>query len=520
MRAHHLLCLLVIPGLGPGGGVIRAQAVPRTDTPRAGALRLTFDPTIEGWEAEFVRGRRRPLGAPFTGDSASAWSPSVARLEQDVRAITGLAGYVASFGRHVLAIRAQRRTTAIGLEYGVTSRLSLGVTVPLVRVHVQEGFRARPPSSNLGPVPQLAADATRYSAFFGNLDAALASLGDSIAAGAYDCPTGPSCQRAQNLQAQGQELRDALYRAVYDTTAEYLPLVDSEAGQTIASIIAGMQRALADTFQVAQFSRDTFLLPVHPASGAAVDSLLADRLSALGLAPYGGSTRIRKRYFAGDAELTATYRLIAHRNLATAATLLMRLPTGHQDSPNDAFDVATGDHQTDIEVRLTQEATVARRLWLTLALRVGQQRPGTRARRVAPQDSWLVPAAALATLRWDPGDYAAVDFAPLLRLGRGGGGQFAAGVTAGYFTKGRDRYRFTSPADSVALATRLGAPRAASVLDAGTSERRLRLGAALTYVGPDVEGGLSFEQTVSGAGGSIPVATVFRIVLRTSRLPF
>jgi len=90
----------------------------------------------------------------------------------------------------------------------------------------------------------------------------------------------------------------------------------------------------------------------------------------------------------------------------------------------------------------------------------------------------------------------------------------------GYFTKGRDHYTFASAADSVDLATRLGAPRSASVLDAGTSERRLRLGAALSFVAPGMEGGLSFEQTVSGYGGSIPVTTVLRIVMRTSRWPF
>jgi hypothetical protein len=491
-----------------------AQTVPRTDTPRAGALRVTFDPRIETWLAR---------DAPFTGDSASAWFPSVTRLERDVRAVTGLSGYGATLGRTVLAIRAQRRVTPIGLEYGVTSRLSLGVTVPLVRVEVREGFRVSPPGSNLGLLPRLAADSVRYGAFFGHLDAALASLGDSIAAGAYGCPGGPSCLRAQALQAQGQELRDALYRAVYgtaDTLAQYLPLEDSEAGRSIAAIIAGLERALTDTFRVVQFSRDTFLFPLSPASGAVLDSVLTARMSALELAPYGTSTARRLRYFPGDAEVTAKYRFVVQRNWAAAATLLIRLPTGHQDSPNDAFDVATGDHQTDVELRVTQEATLARRIWLNLALRAGQQRPGLRERRVAPQDSWLVPRAALAKLDWDPGDYLAVDFAPLLRLAQ----HLAVGATAGYFTKARDHYRFTSSADSVALATALGAPRAASVLDAGTSERRVRLGAALTYLGPDVEGGLSIEQTVSAAGGkgggAMPVATVFRIVLRTSRLPF
>ena len=109
-----------------------------------------------------------------------------------------------------------------------------------------------------------------------------------------------------------------------------------------------------------------------------------------------------------------------------------------------------------------------------------------------------------------------VDVAPLVRLAP----EFAVGFTAGYWTKQRDRYAFQSPQDSVALATRLGAPIAASVLDEGTSQRRLRLGFAMTYHGATVEGGFSIEQTVSGVGGFVPAATVYRLVLRTSRKLF
>jgi len=57
------------------------------------------------------------------------------------------------------------------------------------------------------------------------------------------------------------------------------------------------------------------------------------------------------------------------------------------------------------------------------------------------------------------------------------------------------------------------------VLDAGTSQRWLRLGFAVTYHAPGVEGGFSIEQTVSGAG-VVPAATVYRIVFRTSKKLF
>jgi hypothetical protein len=197
--------------------------------------------------------------------------------------------------------------------------------------------------------------------------------------------------------------------------------------------------------------------------------------------------------------------------------VLLRLPTGHQDSPHNLVDLSSGDHQTDLEGSLGQELLVANRLWLNLAVRAGQQRPGTRERRVAPADVFLVSKAAWSRLTWDPGDYIGVDFAPMLRLTP----RFAAGMTVGYWRKSQDRYRFATPQDSLDLAGRLGGPVSAAILDAQTAERRLRLGGAITYVGPRDEAGVSVEQTVSGAaGGTVPAATVFRIVMRTSRRLF
>ena len=352
-----LLLALVLPGLAPG--VSRAQAVPRSDTPRGGTLRVTFDPTVNVWDNVFTPTGRRSIAA---------------RLPATV------------------FVHAERRVTPLTLEFGVTNRIALSVRVPLVRTMIRAGYTP-------------------------------------------------------------------------DSTAD--------------------------------------------SANAALDSLLAD--STYAFAPIG-NTRRGHRFFAGDAEVQAKVRLWK----GSAVVGLVRVPTGHLDSPQDLFDLSSGDHQTDVELGVIQEVTVLRRLWLNLSVRGTQQRPGMQSRRVAPQDSLLVPIAALSNLRWDPGDALSVDVAPMYRFNQ----HFAVGVTLGYFSKKRDRYTFASPADSVALATRLGSPRSASVLDAGTSERRVRIGAAVTYVGPGVEGGFSFEQTVSGYGGVIPVTTVLRIVMRTSRWPF
>jgi len=347
----------------------RAQAVPRTDTPRAGTLRFTFEPIISTWEREFTaNGREQRIGA--------------------------------SLPTNVL-VREERRVTAFALDFGITNRIAVGVNVPLVRVNTHATY----------PLDSLGAQAP-------------------------------------------------------DSAAQ------------------------------------------------ALDSLLQDTTYAFD--PIANTSR-RLRYFAGDVEVQAKYRMLETHSFALSGALVLRLPTGHQDSPNNVFDLSTGDHQTDIELQAAQEVTLLDRLWLNASIRVARQQPGTRERRVGPQTTLLLPYAALARLNWDPGDYAALDVAPMYRFTR----SFALGVTAGYWTKQRDHYSYRSAQDSTDVSTNLGAPAPpASVLDPGTSERWLRLGAALTYMGSGMEGSLSFEQTVSGSGAHVPAASVFRIVMRTSRWPF
>ena len=511
--ALFAIALAAVPGLAPGVG---AQAVERTDTPKRGTVRLTFDPQTMDWDAAFTPQGRRPLGWALTGDTVGAAAgPTLARLEQDVRTASGLSGFVASLGKGLLAVHAERRVTPIGLEVGITDRLSVGAMVPLVRVQTRARLRLDPTGANLGANPRwtTAGADTSYAAFFMQFDTALAHLDDSLAVW---CPSNPQCAPATALSTRGHAVRLALGHSVYGVGGEpatFLPVDTSDGGQAIDSTLLRLQTDLA-ALGAGGFTHG-FLLPTGPLDADGLQFLLGDTLAGFGIAPFQ-DTRKRLRYFPGDAELSAKYRLVVRGPYAAAVALVVRLPTGHLDSPHDLLDASTGDHQTDVEARVTQELTVAGRLWLNLSLRAAQQRPGERERRIAPADAFLVPYGSTARLKWDPGDYLQVDFAPMLRLGR----FFAAGVTAGYYTRTRDRYSFLSPQDSAAVAARLGGPVTTTVLEAGTAERLLRIGWAMSYLGPVFEGGASIEQTVSGVGSAVAAATVFRIVMRVSRRIF
>jgi hypothetical protein len=511
MRTLRIALLLVSPAL-TGGAMLAGQAVERTDTPERGVLRVTFDPRIMTWNDQFTDAGRMRLGAPLTGDTVGGrYIPVVARLEQNVRVASGLANFVASLGAGLLSVRQERRTYPTTAELGLTSRLSVSLMVPIVRIATRASLSLSSRGANLGVNPlvlnALGARGTD-STFFAQFDMALAQL-DQQAAG---CAAPPSPCAARDSSARWHGVRDVLRGSVYgvgETGSPFLPLDTSIAGKAIDSTIARIQQGLSVTFGIAGFDT-TVALASDTLTGAVFEQiLLSPDPSGFG---YATVPFIRNfRYRLGDVEVAAKYRLLSGAHYAAAVQALVRLPTGAKDSANDLLIQSVGDHQLDLEGRLMQEVS-AGPLWLNVAVRAGIQRPGTRIRRVAPWDAFLVPAAATADLRWDPGDYVGVDVAPLVRLAP----EFAAGFTAGYFSKARDRYAFQSPQDSVALAARLGVPTAASVLDEGTAQRWLRLGFAVTYHAPSVEGGFSIEQTVSGAG-LVPGATVYRLVLRTTR---
>ena len=526
-RACTILCMRAIPFLLLAGSALTtraplaAQAVERTDTPKGGVLRVTFDPRILTWDRQFTDAGLESLGAPLTGDTIGGQHiPLLARLQQDVRTASGLPDFVATLGKGMLVAYQEKRITPLTAELGVTDRFSLAVTVPLVRVASRTALKLSQASANLGPNPLAITGGSdqQYAQFFGQFNTALTQLGDSVSA---MCPARPECTGAQALLARGTQVRDALQRTIYGVggvQSPFVPLASSNAGRGIDTTVAQIQRQLDTAYHVSGFT-DALLLAADTLGTAATFQDFIQGTAGDNGALFGwGYNALRNawRYGLGDIEIAAKYRLIVTPSYAAALGARVRLPTGTRDTTLELFDASTADHVLGVEGRVIQELTIAHRVWLNLALRAGRERPGTRARRVSPPDAFLIPYQATTELNWAPGDYAAADVAPLYRFTP----QFAAGVTFGYWTKRADRYSYRTADDSLAIATVLGAATPASVLDQGTSQRWVRLGVALTYVGPAVEGGFTVERTVSGAGGQVAAATVYRLVLRVSRRLF
>src|SRR5438105_5432654 len=234
------LSLFTIPALARGVS-LAAQTGERADVAGHGKLRVTFDPRIVGWDAQFVNGARLPLGLPLTGDTVGATAiPVVARLEQDVRVASGVPGFVANLGQSLLGVRQERRTTPFTAELGLSDRLSLSVSVPIVRVATRAHLQISSKGATLGlnPLFAVANSGAQYGAFFTQFDTTLARLDANIAGGGYGCPPSRQCA-AQAFLDSARTVRAALYEVVQgvgQTGAPFGPLECLYDGRSIAQV--------------------------------------------------------------------------------------------------------------------------------------------------------------------------------------------------------------------------------------------------------------------------------------------
>ena len=516
--------LVLIAALASAIG-LRAQTIERTDAPKAGNIRLTFDPRILTWDQTFSDTGLVPLGAPLQGDTiGSAHIPVVANTQRNMRTASGLPTAVASIGQGLFfTVFREQRITPVTAELGLTDRLSLSLSVPLVRAATRTALHLGSTGANLGlnPLATGGSAPQQYTTFFAQFGGALTQLGDSLSAGGhYGCPGSPACAQAQQLLAHGQVVFAALHNIVYGVGAPgspgspFVPLASSGVGAGINSTISGLQDSLSTSYHVAGFT-SSFLLSTDTLADSVgtgnFEQLLQDSTYGFGYQPF----RDTFRYGLGNIELEAKYRVIERPAYRLALAGLVRLPTASRDTTTEVVDAPIDELGGGFEGRLLQEVSVGR-FWLNIAVRGGTQRLGTRSRRLAPFGALLVPAQATTTFEWTGGNYAGIDVAPLYRLAPA----ISAGLTLGYWTKAADHYAYRSAADSTGFATRLGTPLPASFLDVGTSERWVRLGIAVSYIGPVVEGDFTVEKTLSGAGGLVPDATVYRLVFRVTQKLF
>lgn len=136
-RASHLLPALLAlagaPTLSAGAQSELSHLEDAAPVPR-GMLRLRLANVWTTWDQRFSAGGPVPLGSDLSADPlGSAQFPRLTPIEQSIQALAADPTMRLSLGRLVTRSDARVVTTPIVFELGLTPRLSVGVTVPVVQ---------------------------------------------------------------------------------------------------------------------------------------------------------------------------------------------------------------------------------------------------------------------------------------------------------------------------------------------------------------------------------------------------
>ena len=490
-----------------------------------GTLRIGFEPKyISASERFDTTGTPQPLGTDFSDDSAGVrLIPTLFNPQNAIWSITGDSSIGINAGAFRTGIVADVRRLPFNFSVGLSDRITLTASVPLVTTRSQVLLEVDSTNADLGwnQAASQAANPTavaQIQALLGELEAAAMFVEGQIAASGYDCPSGPTCNQARAAVISARQMQadvtllsgvDALNGAG-ELLPPYSPMGSSTTGQAVTSAIATLVAELAALGAPAVTS--TMPLPGSPVLVEDVDAMLTD--STFGYSATAlGLTKYSNRF--GDLEVGMRYGVAQNEKLRAVLIGNVRLPTGQRDLPENYTDIGSGDKQTDVEVRLESVWMPGTYLALAVDASYTMQLGDQLERRVMRHDRPYATLATQTTVQRNLGDMFRVGIYPSLRLSRG----FTAYASASYFYKLADKFTLITPLD---VPPSLGGPVSAADLAANTTYQSLFFGAGLYYRMDraqhepklPIEAGLDYRTAFAGTGGLTPKTTTVNFFLR------
>ena len=387
-------------------------------------------------------GSLEPLAIDFNVTNlGAAQLPGLSASEQGIRGASGLSNFVLSLGTPAISSEISSTTVPISLELGVTRRVMIGVMVPYVRTrnHVRADFNPTRTEGNAGINPALVAGVARTTntAFRNQVTAAAAALRQALDAcsanpGAANCPALEANRaEAEALIVESRTFRDQV-ESIYgsDTAASpalFIPRATSVAQSAIEQRATTMNALYRSLLGLSASAADPIAARPFPAqaplAAGQAQTLFSDPDPRLGILARPPQTVERSHI--GDIEVSAKVLVFnsfgaADRGrfaMRTAVGAALRLATGKEDDPDDAFDVPTGDGQTDIELRSAVDVGVSRRFVTSLRARYTMQlRDEVVARITDDPADVFAPAYRRQAIERNLGDIIEVDLVPRYAL--------------------------------------------------------------------------------------------------------
>jgi hypothetical protein len=510
--------------------------------------RRTFRATIGG-ESSVQRDRWRDgtlegLGAPLTGDSLDTTRLSLLGPLGASLSALGVTGIASTLGAPRLDVRQRLFVTPVGLEYGLTDRITLSARATLVRTRAEALLRIRGDSgrANVGvnPITLGSGVAATNGTAVGRYSTAATALLARRDACVADPTTSAQCpmilaelSRVATLASLTGQFATGLSQ-LYGTTSTagwpYVPM----AGSAIDSALKARSDSLATAMsrygiisltgaplplgaQTPLTAADLAALVTDSTRGFGARALNDNALTAIGDLHVGAKILLFDRIARGERGRFA----VEARGIRQSIGLDLRIGTGTPDDPDGLIDLGTGTGMHAITVRSHTDLVWDERFWATVNLGfaqgIGSVTRDLRLPSLASQEfleAWRTrptdvrPGSALeaeVAPRWQLSDYLALTALWQWRRTTADRHALAAGAPVDDLLPGQ------LPIDAMLLDDRTA-----------TSSHRAALGATYSTLAARARGrdGRAFEisylhlQTIASGAGIVPKRFEDRIVLR------
>ena len=471
-----------------------------------GVLRVSFEPWYINAKQRFdAGGTIEPLGTDLTRDSAGVnFFPSLEPAERAVQSITGDETFRINAGIFQTKQEADVRRFPFNFRLGLSNRLTLSASIPVVTTRSQVSFAVDEGSSSVG-LNQVVDGAALQTvlALLSELEASASSLESMIAGNAFDCPSGPQCNSARDLVTRARALRADLMLltgilgdgSLSPHLPPFAPLGISASGQAILAAIQSLSTELQSFGSPSITS--TLPLPDATVGSEDVNAVLTESL-------YGYEAAwpldfIKRKEKLGDLEVGLRWGVAQGSSFRAVLSTTVRLPTGVRDQPDNFIDIGTGDKQTDVQFGLEAAVEPGSVVSLAVSGYYNLQLPDKLPRRLAPHTQPIQLAIYQLGVSRNLGDAFRVGAFPAIRLAQG----FTTYGSIDYFRKGGDKYSLLDP-----YPTADGTGPTVEDLEFETGAELLSVGGGIHYrstgrsgTSLPVEAGIRYHAAFSGSGG-------------------
>jgi hypothetical protein len=415
-----------------------AQTVDDPIVPR-GAVFLRVDASATNVDGTYGPDGTIPLGSAFDGRLlGSPELPDLVPVAERFRQLAGEpAPRVLNIGTTEARFLADERSVPLQLAYGVFDRLTIAVTVPLVRKRVETSLGLSPSGANVGRSP-FVTDGADVSTFQNGAAVALAvtmtAVNDHCAA---TTETDPECIAGRALVDDANAFLDDL-DAAYRTESVF-PWQGSELGDAIVGRWQGLESDLASW---GADGPDTPPLATEGVNQATFESLAVRPAWPLPGFPLETPP---VHLGLGDVEVSAAIGLLRPSppsptgertgiDAAASVVAIARFATGSADSLRAVAPIEPPRGVAGFTVRGVTDLLLSERISVLGTVEAGSSAERTMTFLAATPDSVLTPGWSRARARWKPGSHLQVSVTPRVRFGPG----LSLGAGWHFFRRGAD----------------------------------------------------------------------------------